>query len=340
VNPFNQLPWNQGVFDKLTELERAQQLGHAYLLLGQKGIGKEYLVRNFSASLFCQKPQEQAACGECRACHLFLAGTHPDFKYIGLEEGASQIKIEQIRDSRDFLGKTSLMGKYKILLIHSAEKMNVNAANALLKNLEEPTSDTLLFLLSHQPGLLLPTIRSRCQKIKLPQPNEELALQWLQQHISREQAKINLELAYGAPLLALNYADEEKQQERREIQKRLLELLRSQIVISEAAKTLNAYPVEEVLKIFMLSLQQISRTLHSQNETFEADLSTKELQDITNLLTFEHIKPLHKFHSEIIHARRAVQSTANPNAQLLLESLCYQWVKLVRDKQDPEVLVA
>ncbi|MBN4053266.1 DNA polymerase III subunit delta' [Haliea sp. AH-315-K21] len=333
MSVFNQLPWNQSEFDKLAELEHVQQLGHAYLVQGQKGVGKESLVRDFSAYLLCQKPQKQTACGECQTCHLFSVGTHPDFKYIGLEEGASQIKIEQVRDSRNFLANTSLMGKYKILLIHSAEKMNVNAANALLKNLEEPASDTLLFLLSHQPSLLLPTIRSRCQKIKMSRPNEDLALQWLQQHVSKEQARLNLQLAYGAPLLALNYANEDRQQERREIQKRLLELLRSQIVISDAAKVLSAYPIEDVLENFMHSLQQISRNLHLQNEELEADLSTKELQDITSILTVDDIKPLHKFHSKLIHARRALQSTANPNAQLLLESLCYQWIKLVGNKQ-------
>lgn len=325
------LPWNEDQFDKLSELEAAEHLGHAYLIQGQKGLGKESLAKGFSAYLFCQKPNKKTACGECQACHLFAAGTHPDFKFIGLDEGSKQIKIEQVRDSRSFLANTPLMGEYKILLIRSAEKMNTNAANALLKNLEEPAPGTLLFLLSHQPGLLMPTIRSRCQQIKISRPNEELALQWLQKYIDIEQAKICLELTFGAPLQALNYANEERQQERREIQKSLLDLLRSELVIGEAAKSLSAYQIDDVLEHLMLSLQQLLRNLHSHNEDVDLASSTEELRNIVNILSADAIKPLHNFHAELIRARRAVQSTANPNVQLLLESLCYQWVKLVRD---------
>ena len=339
MNDYTQLPWNQDKFSKLVQLESAQQLGHAYLVQGQKGVGKDSLVKDFSAYLFCADSQDKVACGGCQSCHLFSAGTHPDFKYIGLEEAASQIKIEQVRNSKNFLANTPLMGKYKILVIHSAEKMNVNAANALLKNLEEPASNTLLFLLSHQPGLLLPTIRSRCQQIKMPSPNEEQALQWLQQHISADQAKLCLQLASGAPLQALSFADEERQQERREMQKRLLELLRSEIVTSDAAKSLGEYQLEDVLNTLMLSMQQLSRYLHTHNAAVEDLISANEIQDIANILTIRRIKPLHKFNSLLIQARSAIQSTANPNAQLLLESLCYQWVELMRDKAHPEALV-
>lgn len=334
MNEFELLPWNQDNFDKLSALERVQQLGHAYLIQGQKGLGKESLAKNFSAYLFCQKSEKQAACGDCQACHLFSAGTHPDFKYIALEEPSKQIKIEQVRDSRAFLANTPLMGKYKILLIHSAEKMNINAANALLKNLEEPAPGTLLFLLSHQPGLLIPTIRSRCQQIKISRPNEELALQWLQKYISEEQARECLELTFGAPLQALIYSNDERQQERREIQKSLLDLLKSELVIGDAARSLSEYQIDDVLEHLMLSLQQILRKLHSDKEDIGLGLSTKELRAIVDILDTDAIKPLHSFHTELVRARSAVQSTGNPNIQLLLESLCFQWLKLARDKNN------
>lgn len=332
MNDYSQLPWNQDKLTELAELEKTQQLGHAYIVQGQKGVGKDSLVKDFSAYLFCISPQEKTACGECQPCHLFAAGTHPDFKYIGLEEKSSQIKIEQVRSSREFLANTALMGKYKILIMHSAEKMNVNSANALLKNLEEPASNTLLFLLSHQPGLLLPTIRSRCQKIKIPNPNEEQALLWLKQYISEEQAKLCLQLASGAPIQALNFANAERQEERREIQKRLLELLRSEIVSSDAASSLGEYEIEDVLNTLMLCMQQVSRHLHMHREATEAAISSNEISDIAKILTIKRIKPLHKFNSLLVQARAAIQSTANPNVQLLLESLCYQWVKLMRGR--------
>lgn len=338
MKEFNSLPWNQGKLEKLVELEGSQKLGHAYLVQGQKGLGKESLVRDFSSYLFCQKREGQLACGDCQACHLFSAGTHPDFKSISVEEGASQIKIEQIRDSRNFLANTPLMGKYKILVINLADKMNINAANALLKNLEEPASDTLLFLLSHQPGLLLPTIRSRCQQIKISRPSDVLALPWLEQYIDEAQAKECLDLAFGAPLLALDYANEERQKERRDIQKSLLDLLRSELVCSDAAKSLNQYPIEDVLDNIMLSLKDLSRQLQLQNEEANVGKTTNELNSIVKQLGAVHIRPLHNFHAVLIQARSAIQSTANPNVLLLLESICFQWVQLMTVSNNAKVL--
>ena len=328
MNNPSQLPWNQELLEHLVTLESEQKLGHAFLVQGQKGVGKESLARDFSAYLLCQNPQKNMACGECQSCHLLLAGTHPDFKFMTAEEGATQIKIEQIRSSKDFLSNTALMGSYKVLLIRSAEKMNINAANALLKNLEEPAAGTLLFLLSHQPGALLPTIRSRCQKIKISCPDESLALSWLGQQLDEKIAKLNLDLAYGAPLLALDYANKDKLEESREIQKRLLELMTSQIATSDAARLMGSYPIESVLENFMLNVQLILRLIHSQDKRSARGLGTEELLAIVNELSAEQLKPLHTFYNTLIQARRILQSTANPNAQLLLESLCYQWLQV------------
>jgi len=340
MNAFSQLPWNQDVFAHLVKLEAEQKLGHAHLVQGQNGVGKESLARNFAAYLLCQNPQKEKACGECQSCHLLSAGTHPDFKYIAPEESASQIKIEQIRSSREFLSNTAMMGKYKILLIRSAEKMNINAANALLKNLEEPAAGTLLFLLSHQPGALLPTIKSRCQKIKISRPDEKLALSWLEQQLDKEEAKLNLQLAYGAPILALDYAGREKLEESRGIQKRLLELLKSQIVTTDAAKFMGAYPIESVLENFMLNVQQIVRHIHSKVKTSATNLESEELHAIVAELSSDNLQALHQFYNELLHARKMLQSTANPNPQLILESLCYHWaqIKQVSDKHELEGL--
>ncbi len=338
MNAFSRLPWNQQILDRLCELEQQQKLGHAYLLQGQRGLGKETLVRDFAALLLCERPEQGAECGTCKGCHLFSAGTHPDFKYIGLEESASQIKIEQIRESRSFFANTALIGKYKILLLSPAESLNLNAANAFLKNLEEPAPGTLLFLVSHQPGLLLPTIRSRCQQIKFTHPEKKLALSWLEQTISKEQAILSLALANGAPLQALVYASDERQQERRELHKRLLKLLLAEITVSEAVKKIIESSIDDVLEIFMLTVQELIRQLQSQQESLKALLSTNELQKIADHLNATDLVSLHYFYAELLRARKANLSTANPNMQLLLESLCYRWVKLVKENQTMELV--
>lgn len=339
MSSFTRLPWNQGKFNKLCDLIQQQKLGHAYLLQGQRGLGKEALVRDFAAYLLCNNPGHEGVCGNCKACHLFAAGTHPDFKVIGLEESALQIKIEQIRESRKFLANTSLMGRMKILLVNPAESLNLNAANALLKNLEEPAPGTVLFLISHQPGLLLPTIRSRCQQIKFTSPDKQMALSWLEQSIPKEQAEMALMLANGAPLQALIYASEDRQQERREIHKRLLKLLQAEITASEAVKKINENSIDQVLEIFMLSIQELARQLQTNPDHDKKLLSSNELQQIADMFNKKHIPALHYYYTEVLQARKASFSTANPNVQLLLESLCHRWISLMKENQS-EALVA
>lgn len=339
MNAFTHLPWNQELFEKLRDLEKHQKLGHAYLLQGQRGLGKEALVRDFAAYLFCESPNQEAqVCGSCKGCNLFYAGTHPDFKFIGLEETASQIKIEQIRESRNFFANTALIGKFKILLVSPAEALNLNAANAFLKNLEEPAAGTLLFLISHQPGLLLPTIRSRCQQLKFSSPDKEQALSWLEQSISKEQAVLSLTLANGAPLQALAYASDERQHQRSELHKRLLKLLLAEITVCEAVKKINESSIDDVLEMLMQTVQELIRQLQSQLESLKVLLSTRELQKIADHLSKADVVPLHYFYAELLRARKASLSTANPNMQLLLESLCYRWVKLVKEKQIMELV--
>ncbi len=341
TDTLNFLPWNHHVLDKLNKMERAEQLGHAYLLQGVKGLGKESCALDFSASLFCQTPDSTSdqikACGKCQACHLFLAGSHPDYKFLGLQEESSQIKIEQIRDSQAFLANTASMGRYKILVISPAEALNINAANALLKNLEEPSDGTLIFLISHRPGELLPTIRSRCQQIKFSVPNEKLALSWLEESMPKDQAEFALKLARGAPLKAVLLSDPEKQTEIKTLFVELLRLYKNQSSVVEASTNIGISDLEQVIDFLLLSLQELSMYLQISNHQAEKKkeiLASVELQELAETLeihlSVQLIKGLHSFHSELINTRKLLRSTANPNKQLLLESLLKRWLENIK----------
>ena len=152
-------------------LSRRQNMPHAVLLTGPEGTGKGHFAAIIANSLLCSKPSvDRFACGECQSCQLLAANTHPDFYRITLESNADgkpakDIKVEQIRQLIQSLAQTSQLGGIKLAIIDPAERMNRNAANSLLKTLEEPTADTLLILLAAQPSRLLPTVRSRCQTI-------------------------------------------------------------------------------------------------------------------------------------------------------------------------------
>lgn len=209
-------------------LERRARLPHAMLLLGTQGIGKLAFAESLAHALLCESPQpDGSACGHCTACGWLGQGSHPDFRRLEpeslsepreAEQGAekrekasSQITIELVRSIADFINISSHRGGDKVVLIHPAESLNANAANALLKNLEEPPPRTYFLLVSHRWHQLLPTIRSRCQQIALPPPSVEAARDWLSQQGSHD-PDLALAQAGGAPLLAAAYDEDYWQQ--------------------------------------------------------------------------------------------------------------------------------
>lgn len=197
-------PWHASVWDRLAELLKAGRLPHAILLSGAGGIGKFRFGQALAQSILCESPRQTLACGQCRPCQLNTAGSHPDFKVLVPEEGARQIKIDQVRETAHFLSQTSQQGGYKVALIAPAEAMNLNATNALLKTLEEPTERTILILVTESLGSLLATVRSRCQVFPMPAPALDEAKGWLQSVIGeRSDTDELLKFAQGRPLKAL-----------------------------------------------------------------------------------------------------------------------------------------
>jgi DNA polymerase-3 subunit delta' len=169
-------PWQDDLWQKLAG---RKQHAHAYLLHGPQGIGKRALAQRLMALLLCQRPAEQHACGACKSCLLLVAGSHPDNFILEPEEADKAIKVDQVRELVAFVVQTAQLGGRKVVLIEPAEAMNINAANALLKSLEEPSGNTVLLLVSHQPSRLLPTVKSRCVQQACPLPGHALSLQWL-----------------------------------------------------------------------------------------------------------------------------------------------------------------
>ena len=153
------------------------RLSHAYVLAGPEGIGKAKFARLLAQSMFCRErqPDKIEACGECRACRSFVAGTWPDFIQIGLPAGKTQIPVELISGSDEEKGREGLCFELsmspqasdrRVAIINDSQRMNAEGANALLKTLEEPPAQALILLICDNADSLLPTIRSRCQVVR------------------------------------------------------------------------------------------------------------------------------------------------------------------------------
>lgn len=222
-------PWQTRPWDVLSS--KREHMPHALLLHGPRGIGKLVLAERFAQSILCEPARgREVPCGECASCRWFSAGSHPDFRRVEPEALARlsasgedadepaaapprgnkpsiEIKVDQIRALDGFLNLKSHRGGARVALIHPAEAMNPNAANALLKGLEEPPGRVMFILVSHRPARLLATIRSRCVAVPVPVPDAADALAWLKgQDLPDPTAW--LAFASGSPLRALEYAGE------------------------------------------------------------------------------------------------------------------------------------
>jgi len=215
-------PWHERTLAEL--IAQRSALPHALLFHGPRGIGKHALALHVSRGLLCESPMADGlACGACASCRYVAVGAHPDLvrlELLAIDNDTGEmmpvdtIGIERVRGMIDFVQLTSHRQRGKVAVIAPAERMNLPAANALLKTLEEPPPGTYLLLVSDQPGRLPPTVLSRCRKVPLHAPAREAAEAWLAAHGAIDAATI-LAQAGGAPLAALALANAETQSERR-----------------------------------------------------------------------------------------------------------------------------
>jgi DNA polymerase-3 subunit delta' len=203
----DRMPWLSGAQAQLRAARERERLPHALLVHAMPGLGAEVLAAWIAAFVLCERV-ERAPCGECAACRLLRAGNHPDLTWVGRAEESKQIQVDQVRALTDTFALKSLRGGAKVAAIAPADAMNVNAANALLKTLEEPPPRSLLILCAARPARLPATIVSRCLRVSVRAPARAAALEWLQAVRPRDDWAEILEFAAGAPLRALELEGE------------------------------------------------------------------------------------------------------------------------------------
>ncbi|TLS66155.1 AAA family ATPase [Mariprofundus erugo] len=191
---------HEAVEARFTEAMAQGRLHHAWLLYGLKGIGKHMLAEKLAGIMVCE---HHSACGRCHGCLMLAAGSHPDVYRVALIEGKRDVNIEQVREMLAFLALSTSQGERRIVILDDAERMNNQAANALLKGLEEPAAGSMLLMVCADLMRLPATIRSRCMLQQCTPLADEtvrgiLSLQ-LGDDVTPEQLTLATELAKGCP---------------------------------------------------------------------------------------------------------------------------------------------
>lgn len=319
-------PWQTALWQQLAG---RSQHAHAYLLHGPAGIGKRALAERLMALLLCKSPVALQPCGQCKSCHLLAAGSHPDNYVLEPEEADKPIKVDQVRALVNFVVQTAQLGGRKVILVEPTEAMNLNAANALLKSLEEPSGDTVLLLISHQPSRLLPTIKSRCVQQACPLPSERVSLEWLGEALpgtSEQEIRELLYLAAGSPLAAVRLQAQGVREQRALVVEGVKKLHKQQISVSQLAEGWKDVPLPLLFDWFCDWAHLILRYQLTQDEQGlgPTDMA-KVVQYLAQKAPQSKVLSIQEW---LLQQRQKVLGKANLNRVLLLEALLVQWASL------------
>jgi DNA polymerase III subunit delta' len=195
------VPWLAVQIEQLRRARLGSRFPPALLIHDQRGAGGLWLARYAAQLAFCRA--SQPPCGQCRDCRQFLASQHPDFIAVAPIEDSKQIRIEQIRELAEQLTLTAHGGGATVALIAPADALNANAANALLKTLEEPRAGVTLILVASVPSRLPATVLSRCQRLRIGTPSRAESVAWLERHKGPGPWPAVLDVVGEAPFEAL-----------------------------------------------------------------------------------------------------------------------------------------
>ncbi len=163
---FNQVIGQDLAVRILKNALKEKRAGASYLFYGPQGVGKAWTAKQFAKSLNCQKSSSEDSCDACSVCLRIDKREFPDLHWFDDFDGTRSLKIEQVRQLQERISLRPFEGVFKIFVIDNCEVLTLEAANCLLKVLEEPPFDSVIILISRSLNLVIPTIASRCQKIK------------------------------------------------------------------------------------------------------------------------------------------------------------------------------
>jgi DNA polymerase-3 subunit delta' len=320
--------------DILRRTIAAQQVRHAYLFTGPPHIGKGLLAHRFAQTLLCTGNPDPLVvpidpCNTCLACRKVMHENHPDVHTVKKAPDKQFILIEQIRGLQSDSARRTLEGRRNVFIIHNAHEMNMQAANCLLKTLEEPEPDVVLLLTVPDAGLLLPTILSRVQQIPMQllttaRIKTALEQQW---EVEAEEAELIAALAAGRMGWAVDAAEKDELLDERKSQLELLAKLPSHNKIQrfDAAQRLSAdtEKVDALLDLWLLWWRDL---VLASNDCLDLTVNV----DMRDLLKKQAAKfgsaEAERMIRAILSTREAIEQ--NVNARVALEVLMLDMPKI------------
>jgi DNA polymerase III subunit delta' len=294
----NLCPWLKDSYTRLEEAYQDRNLAHGWLFAGAEGLGKINLALAFADRLLNPEliPLEEfdaALAGSAMRSRHEPSNHHPDLHWLFPDEGKRTITIDQIRAASQALTMTSMNGGSKVVIVEPADALTPGAANALLKTLEEPTDNTYLLLVSHQPGRLPATIRSRCQRLNVRAPSTESTLHWLapiNTDASTTDWHFLLALASGAPLRALALFEEEYHLKNKVLEDKFILISKNKLDPQTLADEWLKADLEFPLSWLAMRLQRsIQMRLAPRASNLITDLGPDNLHNAWRVLTLSNL---------------------------------------------------
>ena len=323
----DRFPWHVAQWQRLADARREGRLPHAILLAGAAGLGKSRFAHRLASALVCPAADASGdACGTCDACRQAAAGSHPDLLRVSPEEPGKAIRIAAVREltAKSVLAAQQL--GHRVIVIDPADAMNRAAANALLKTLEEPSSRTVLILVSSQPDRLPPTIRSRCQAVAFPPPSRAEAHAWLAGQGGGDDVDDLLAISGGAPLRALLAREQGWIQQDAELVADLDTLKRRKGNPLQVVEDWRNRPLTLLFEGFKRCVADMVRL--GKISDFKEIYHPSGRRDLQSLGQGIDLRLLYALNDELLQLDRDANNNLNP--QMMLEHLMNRWLQITR----------
>ena len=313
--PFADILGHDRIIEVLQRSLRGGKTAHSYLFEGIRGCGRKKTALALIQALFCTTLPDDA-CGVCPSCRKIVGGNHPDIHFIAPLPDKRDISIEQLREMQHILSLRPYEAPRKVCIIDPAERMSVSAANSLLKTLEEPPGNALIILLTENAGMLLSTVRSRCQLIRFaPLSPEHVSTLLERSGMSAETATLVAPMSGGSLQKALELDNEALTSRREAVLSKVSQLAINRIAtVFDAAEELSGNR-DATLELLDMLLSFFRDVVHlgagsgdivnrQDKSAIEAIASRRSLPRNLELL------------EQIYETRRDVQRNANPKLAL------------------------